>query len=119
MCDKDAEYSETTRVRDKEVCVALRHNGTERTRRDTVCCHLLLGAVGRFIRRRPSQQQIRARSEDSEASKCKLQRSQSERVLGTKMCDSEEDGFSVQEITASFGMLTNLSYLLEKRAFPE
>ena len=64
------------------------------------------GAVGRFIRRRPSQQQLRARSEVSEASKCKLPRSQSERVLGSKkreQCDNEEDGFSIQELAASFG----------------
>ena len=62
----------------------------------------LTGAVGRFIRRRPSQQQLR--SEDPGASKCKLPRSQSERVLGTKKhCGGEEDGFSVQELTASYG----------------
>lgn len=64
------------------------------------------GAVGRLIRRRPSQQQIRARSEDSEASKCKFPRSQSERVLGTMkrgQRDSEDDGFSVQELAASLG----------------
>lgn len=60
------------------------------------------GAVGRFIRRRPSQQQLR--SEDPDASKCKLPRSQSERVLGTKKhCGGEEDGFSVQELTAPYG----------------
>ncbi|XP_078360169.1 uncharacterized protein LOC144644531 [Oculina patagonica] len=62
-------------------------------------------AVGRFIRRRPSQQQLRARLEDTEASKNKLPRSRSERVLSTKkrdQRDSEEDGFSVQELTASF-----------------
>ena len=67
--------------------------------------HVLLtltGAVGRLIRRRPSQQQLR--SEDPDASKCKLPRSQSERVLGTKKhCGGEEDGFSVQELTASYG----------------
>lgn len=62
----------------------------------------LTGAVGRLIRRRPSQQQLR--SEDPDASKCKLPRSQSERVLGTKKhCGGEEDGFSVQELTASYG----------------
>lgn len=60
------------------------------------------GAVGRLIRRRPSQQQLR--SEDPDASKCKLPRSQSERILGTKKhCGGEEDGFSVQELTASYG----------------
>lgn len=63
-------------------------------------------AVGRLIRRRPSQQQIRVKSADTDARNCKLQRSRSERVLGTKnraLYDNEEDGFSVQEITSSFG----------------
>jgi len=68
-------------------------------------CFTLPGAVGRFIRRRPSQQQLRARSEDTETSKSKLPRSRSERVLSTKkrgQRDCEEDGFSVQELAASF-----------------
>ncbi|XP_068711100.1 transcription factor E2F8-like isoform X4 [Montipora foliosa] len=63
-------------------------------------------AVGRLIRRRPSQQQIRVKSADTDARNCKLQRSRSERILGTKnraLYDNEEDGFSVQEITSSFG----------------
>lgn len=70
-----------------------------------VFCLTSSGALGRFIRRRPSQQQLRARTEDNEANKCKLPRSRSERVLSTKkrsQRDSEEDGFSVQELTASF-----------------
>lgn len=63
-------------------------------------------AVGRLIKRRPSQQQIRARSEDSDTKKCKLPRSRSERILGTKskaFFENEDDGFSVHEITNSFG----------------
>lgn len=65
------------------------------------------GAVGRFIRRRPSQQQIRPKTGETEASKSKLPRSRSERVLSTKKGGHQEceDGFSVQEIAASFGKL--------------
>ena len=68
-------------------------------------CFTLPGALGRFIRRRPSQQQLRARTEDTETSKSKLPRSRSERVLSTKkrgQRDCDEDGFSVQELAASF-----------------
>lgn len=68
-------------------------------------CFTLPGALGRFIRRRPSQQQLRAGSENTETSKSKLPRSRSERVLSTKkrgQRDCNEDGFSVQELAASF-----------------
>ena len=64
--------------------------------------------MGRLIKRRPSQQQIRARSEDSDTKKCKLPRSRSERILGTKskaFFENEDDGFSVHEINNSFGKL--------------
>lgn len=77
-----------------------------------VFCFTSSGAIGRFIRRRPSQQQLRARSEDTDTSKSKLPRSRSERVLSTKkrdQRDNEEDGFSVQELTASFSKLTDES----------
>ncbi|PFX15427.1 transcription factor E2F7-like isoform X2 [Stylophora pistillata] len=63
-------------------------------------------ALGRFIRRRPSQQQLRPKSEETEANKSKLPRSRSERVLSTKKRGQQEseDGFSVQEIVAAFGV---------------
>ena len=73
--------------------------------------------MGRLIKRRPSQQQIRARSEDSDMKKCKLPRSRSERILGTKskaFFENEDDGFSVHEITNSFGKLVFLCSLTLK-----
>ena len=67
-------------------------------------------AMGRIIKRRPSQQQIRSSSIDpAAASKGKMPRSRSEKVLGSKKTcfsgqrDTEEDGFSVQELAASLG----------------
>ena len=80
-----------------------------------VLCLVMVGAIGRLISRRPSQQQMRVRSTEAvAASKTKMPRSRSEKVLGSKrkyvpdQRDSEEDGFSIYELTASFGKQLNV-----------
>ena len=79
---------------------------------------LVLGAFGRLISRRPSQQHLRSIKSDKSL-KSKLPRSRSDRTLTNKKRvfssdsentkSSEEDGYSMQEISGLKGDIIDLS----------